>query len=219
MKDGVAGDILGRTKELLDSLGPTNGDQALSSADLSETDSSFAVERETSNQNKTEAFVALLQQAHERLPLSEDYLSELQSATITNPFDKAASFRHEQSWLRGGGLRGTSSVTYVPPSPELLSELMPAFMDMAHGLPRQIDPIVAASVASFGFVFLHPFMDGNGRLSRFFFHHDTLSVGSAGERLAASGFGSHETARGRLTEGASVFLGSSHKALENHLDR
>lgn len=183
IKDGIAGDILGRTKAFLNSLGPTNADRALSWAYLSETDSSFAIERETPNQNKTEAFVALLQQAHEKLPLSEDYLSDLQSATITNPFEKAASFRYEQNWLRGGGLRGASSVTYVPPSPELLSELMPAFMDMANGLPRQIDPVIAASVASFGFVFLHPFMDGNGRLSRFLFHHALCQSGRLDEGL------------------------------------
>lgn len=171
IRDGIASDILGRTKAFLDSLGPTNADRALSWAYLSETDSSFAIERETPNQNKTEAFVALLRQAHEKLPLTEEYLSDLQSATITNPFEKAACFRHEQNWLRGGGLRGASSVTYVPPSPRLLSELMPAFLGMVNVSHQQIDPIVAASVASFGFVFLHPFMDGNGRLSRFLFHH------------------------------------------------
>ena len=171
IKTGIGGDILGRTKAFLASLGPTNADRALSWAYLSETDSSFAIEREAPNQSKSESFVALLQQAHEKLPLTEDYLADLQSATITNPFGKAACFRHEQNWLRSGGLRGASSVTYVPPSPELLSELMPVFLEMANGLPQQIDPIVAASVASFGFVFLHPFMDGNGRLSRFLFHH------------------------------------------------
>jgi hypothetical protein len=74
-------------------------------------------------------------------------------------------------------------VTYVPPSPELLSELMPAFMGMANGLPRQIDPVIAASVASFGFVFLHPFMDGNGRLSRFLFHHALCQSGQLEEGL------------------------------------
>lgn len=36
---------------------------------------------------------------------------------------------------------------------------------------------VAAAVASFGFVFLHPFMDGNGRLSRFLFHHALCQSG------------------------------------------
>ena len=31
--------------------------------------------------------------------------------------------------------------------------------------------MVHAAVVSFGFVFIHPFMDGNGRLSRFLVHH------------------------------------------------
>jgi len=47
---------------------------------------------------------------------------------------------------------------------------MGELMAFANHAPRHIDPIVAASVASFGFVFIHPFMDGNGRLSRFLFH-------------------------------------------------
>ncbi|MBK5913883.1 Fic family protein [Rhodocyclus purpureus] len=177
IKHGIESDILGRTKAFLESLGAVNADRALSWAYLSETDSSFAIEREVPGQRKAEAFVALLQQAHEKTELTEDYLADLQSATISNPFERAASFRYEQNWLRGGALRGASSVTYVPPSPQLLSRLMPEFMAMANTLPRQTDPIVAAAVASFGFVFLHPFMDGNGRLSRFLFHHALCQSG------------------------------------------
>lgn len=43
-------------------------------------------------------------------------------------------------------------------------------MTFANRAPEQLDPLVAAGIASFGFVFLHPFMDGNGRLSRFLIH-------------------------------------------------
>ncbi|MGI4858788.1 MAG: Fic family protein [Janthinobacterium lividum] len=171
IRAGLNGDVLGKTHAFLASLGASNADRALSWAYLSETDSTFAIEREAPSANETEAFILLLQQAHEKIELTEDYLADLQSATITNPFDRAVSFRHEQNWLRRGALRGSSSVTYVPPPPALLADLMPAFMDMTNALARQIDPIIAASVAAFGFVFLHPFMDGNGRLSRFLFHH------------------------------------------------
>ena len=183
VKDGIASDILGRTKAFLASLGPINADRALSWAYLSETDSSFAIEREAPSQRKAETFVALLLQAHEKIELTEEYLADLQSATISNPYEKAACFRHEQNWLRWGGLRGAGSVTYVPPSPELLAKIMPAFMDMANALPRQTDPVVAASVASFGFVYLHPFMDGNGRLSRFLFHHALCQSGKLDQGL------------------------------------
>lgn len=183
VKDGIASDILGRTKAFLASLGPINADRALSWAYLSETDSSFAIEREAPSQSKAETFVALLLQAHEKIELTEEYLADLQSATISNPYEKAACFRHEQNWLRWGGLRGAGSVAYVPPTPELLAKIMPAFMDMANALPRQSDPVVAASVASFGFVYLHPFMDGNGRLSRFLFHHALCQSGKLDQGL------------------------------------
>jgi hypothetical protein len=33
------------------------------------------------------------------------------------------------------------------------------------------DPLLKAAVGGFGFVYLHPFMDGNGRLHRFLIHH------------------------------------------------
>jgi hypothetical protein len=47
---------------------------------------------------------------------------------------------------------------------------MEELMTFANRAPEQLDPLVAAGIASFGFVFLHPFMDGNGRLSRFLIH-------------------------------------------------
>lgn len=35
-------------------------------------------------------------------------------------------------------------------------------------LPDGVDPVVAAAVAAFGFVFIHPFDDGNDRISNSF---------------------------------------------------
>lgn len=177
IETAIQSDVLGRTKAFLESIGPANADRALNWAYLSETEYSFAIEHEAPSHNKAEAFVALLHQAHDPTPLTENYLCELQSATISNPFDRAASFRHEQNWLRRGGSRGAASVTYVPPSPELLRALIPAFLELANTAPKQIDPIVAAAISSFGFVYLHPFMDGNGRLSRFLFHHALCQSG------------------------------------------
>lgn len=182
--EGMQRDILGRTRDFLQAIGPVNADRALAWAYLSETEQSFAIERESPSGNKAEAFVALLRQAHERRDLSEDYLVDLQAASISNPFDRAVSFRGEQNWLRAGGLRGASSISFVPPTPSLCADLMPAFMAMANRLPATAcDPIAAAAVASFGFVFLHPFMDGNGRLSRFLFHHALCRSGRLAQGL------------------------------------
>ena len=172
----IESNILDRTKQFIDSLGAGMMDRALDWAYLHETDSSFAIEREAPSEDKARALVELLHQAHEPRPLSEDYLVELQNAVITSPYDKAAVFRSEQNWLAGPG-RGALAVTYVPPPPELAHELMAELIGMASTAPKVMDPIVAASIISFGFVFIHPFMDGNGRLSRFLFHHALCQSG------------------------------------------
>lgn len=178
----LASDILGRTEAFVDSLGPAMTDRALAWAYLHETQDSYAIENETPSEDKANAFIRLLHQAHEGRALTEDYLAELQSSTVSNPLDKAAQFRTEQNWLRGPG-RGASGVTYVPPPPDLAAALMDEWMAFANNAPRLIDPIVAASIASFGFVFIHPFMDGNGRLSRFLFHKALCTSGKLDKGL------------------------------------
>jgi Fic family protein len=54
---------------------------------------------------------------------------------------------------------------------------MNGLLEFANRAPKQVDPLIAAAIVSFGFVFIHPFMDGNGRLSRFLFHHALCQSG------------------------------------------
>lgn len=172
----IENNVLNQTKQFIDEIGAVNADRALAWAYLSETESSYAIEGESASSGKAERFMTLLKHAHARQNLTEEYLCNLQNQAVSNVYDQAASFRNEQNWLSRGG-RGALAVTYVPPSPELLHKLMPAFMEMANNAPTHTDPIVAASVTSFGFVYLHPFMDGNGRLSRFLFHQELCKSG------------------------------------------
>ncbi|WP_438826697.1 Fic family protein [Pseudomonas koreensis] len=144
-------------------------DRAINWAYLHETRDSFAIEKEEPSEEKSRRFVQLLRQAHQGRALSEEYLVELQNSTVSNPFDKATLFRHEQNHLHNG-LRGAAGVSYVPPVPDLCRELMEELMSFSNQSARHVDPLVAAAVVAFGFVFLHPFMDGNGRLSRFLIH-------------------------------------------------
>lgn len=168
--------MLNRVREYLSEIADVTADRALQWAYLSETESSYAIEGERADLSKSERFVNLLQHAHDSVELTEQYLCDLQNQVISNPYDMAFSYRTEQNWLSSGG-RGALGVSYVPPSPDCLDGLMRAFLDMANSLPKQIHPVIAASVTSFGFVFLHPFMDGNGRLSRFLFHQQLCSSG------------------------------------------
>lgn len=48
---------------------------------------------------------------------------------------------------------------------------MNGLMRLTNQRAADLDPLVHAAVVSFAFVFIHPFMDGNGRLSRYLIHH------------------------------------------------
>jgi Fic family protein len=163
-------DLLGQAREFAQSTSKEMLDRALNWAYLSETEGSFAIEGEVPTQSKAAAFADMLKHAHDPRTLSEEYLCDLQNLAIANPLDKAVQFRTEQNRLQRGG-RGAAGVTYVPPRPDLADALMGRLMQLANEAPTGIDPLVHAAVVSFGFVFIHPFMDGNGRPSRFLIHH------------------------------------------------
>lgn len=166
----VQKDVLGQAQAFAAEVGPALLERAMTWAYLSETEGSFAIEGEAPTHDKAALFSALLRRAHEQRPLTEDLLVALQNAAISNPFDKAAQFRTEQNRLQKD-VPGAAGVTYVPPAPELAVELMDGLMRLANQRPPTLDALVHAAVVSFAFVFIHPFMDGNGRLSRFLIHH------------------------------------------------
>lgn len=53
---------------------------------------------------------------------------------------------------------------HVPPSQQAVRDLMLAFFDL---LREDEDPAVRVVLGHFAFVYIHPYMDGNGRLGRF----------------------------------------------------
>lgn len=53
---------------------------------------------------------------------------------------------------------------HVPPRYEAVRELMPAFFDL---LQNEEEPAVRVVLGHFVFVYIHPYMDGNGRMGRF----------------------------------------------------
>ena len=151
-------------------------DRVMSWAYLSETRDSYAIENEVPSPDKEQAFLQAMAHLRDKTPLSEAYLVQLQNTVISNPVRAEVQFRTAQNWLQRGG-RGAAAVRYIPPAPDSMMVLMDGFMRMANA-QDDVPPLVKAALVSFGFVFIHPFMDGNGRLSRLLAHH-TLNVKGA----------------------------------------
>jgi len=53
-----------------------------------------------------------------------------------------------------------------------LEQLMKGLIDANEKLIKDdVDAVVVAAIIAFGFVFIHPFIDGNGRIHRYIIHH------------------------------------------------
>lgn len=173
-------DLLGQAAAFTTTLSPALLLRALDWAYMSETKSSFAIEQEKPGHAAAASFVHLLAEVYRDLPITEDYLVHVQNvAMLGDPLNRAFGFRAEQNRLRNAA-RGVLGVSYLPPPPELLGELVDEVMRIGNDHDSALDTLVRASIVKFGFVHAHPFMDGNGRVSRFLFH----KVSCADLRLA-----------------------------------
>jgi len=77
------------------------------------------------------------------------------TAGILKPSD-LAGYRNGQVYIRQS--------MHVPLNREAVRDAMPAFFDL---LSKETDPAVRVVLGHFIFVYIHPYMDGNGRIARF----------------------------------------------------
>jgi len=147
-------------------------DRAVQYLYLSETRGSFSIERETPSADKQARFVELLRHAGEVSTVDEDWLAGLQNVIVRDAYSREASYRSRQNWLEDA----TGRVTFFPPPPDELRRAMQGWEAFVNDTTRCPDLLVKAACAAFGLVYLHPFMDGNGRLHRFMIHHILASA-------------------------------------------
>ncbi len=136
-----------------------------------ETKSSFEIEKEYPDKRRTARFVELLRSAATSDAFSREELVQLQKEIVDERF-AMDDFRDFQNYV-GQTLSPTREIVFfVAPKPEDLPSMMEGWITCSKQMMQsEIDPVVIAAVVGFGFVFLHPFEDGNGRLHRYLIHH------------------------------------------------
>jgi Fic family protein len=161
----------GEIRRLIQQANPRLWERAVSYLYLKETKASFAIEREDVTPQRGERFVAQLARSGTGEPealLEERRLTALQNLIVDARY-AAAGFRRDQNYV-GQSLPGFhEKVHYVCPPPQLVRTLM-AGLRAFRRRSEQLPPPVRAAVISFGFVYVHPFTDGNGRLHRLLLH-------------------------------------------------
>ena len=145
--------------------------RALSYLYTKETKSSFEIEHIRPTSTRTERFVALLQLAEQEDFCRKPRLVELQNRIVDERF-RDADYRMTQNYVGQSVAWQREQIHFVAPKPDDLTGLMEGLMT-AHGRmdSGNVSPVIQAAAIAYGFVFLHPFEDGNGRIHRFLIHN------------------------------------------------
>lgn len=136
-----------------------------------ETKSSFAIEHITPNVSRTERFTSLLQIAEKADFVNKESLVDLQNR-IVDPRYADKDYRSNQNYVGETVAWQQEKIHFIPPQPEDVNDLMEGLI-LSHQRmdSSQVHPVVHAAAIAFGFVFMHPFGDGNGRIHRFLIHN------------------------------------------------
>ena len=138
---------------------------------LADSRASFAIEGERPARNRIERWALVIQQAG-RQPLSLSEIIEMHGKLIQDNRFVAKGLRSEGVFLGERNRDGEPVPEFIGARPQDLPSLMQGLLD-SHRIMSggSVDPVIHAALIAFGFVFMHPFEDGNGRLHRALVHH------------------------------------------------
>ncbi len=164
-------DLAGEVNRALTRYNPRSLERAAAWLYLKETQYSFDIEREKPSGNKTERFMQALREASDPQPVTQERLCLLQNIVVDARF-REGGYRNSQNYVGRELNNGLHRVDFLPPRPEDIPSLMKDWVAWTNHLAEEdgIAAPIAAALAAFSFVFLHPFMDGNGRIHRFLVH-------------------------------------------------
>lgn len=176
---GIAKKLTERARALVAAVDPAVLKLAVHYLFTKETKSSFAIEGEEPGKDRTERFVASLMRADKFDPTSKPSLVELQNSIVDARYAQK-DWRDIQVYIGETLPDYSQQIHFVCPKPGDVSSLMEGWMTMVGRLfppDSGVHPVCAAAAAGFGFVFVHPFIDGNGRIHRFLVHNVLSKTG------------------------------------------
>ena len=138
---------------------------------LKDSRSSFAIEGERPSQDRIRRWGQAIVEAGRR-PVDLEELLRLQAIVIGDARFVKLGLREE------GGFVGEHDRDTRMPIPDHISarpgdlrSLIDGMVAFDQGPAQALDPVIAATGLAFGFAYVHPFVDGNGRIHRYLIHH------------------------------------------------
>ncbi len=137
-----------------------------------ETRSSFEIERVKLSPQRVQRFVELLQFAAEEDFFNKDALINLQNHIVVDERFHNKDYRTNQNYVGENHALHGALIHFISPKPEDLPDLMQGLLEAHQRMEAgNVSPVVHAATIAYGFVFMHPFEDGNGRIHRFLIHN------------------------------------------------
>jgi len=138
---------------------------------LKDSKSSFAIEGERPPQDRIQRWGRAIGEAGRQL-LDCDELLRLQKIVIGDARFVKLGFREDGGFVGEHDRESRMPLPdHISASPEDLQSLIGGMIAFDRGAAQTLDPVVAAAILAFGFVYIHPFEDGNGRIHRYLIHH------------------------------------------------
>ncbi len=178
LREAVAKGLNARASEI---IGRTRKDVIARAAAfllLSDSKSSFAIEGERPSGIRAARWARAIGEAGVR-PITIDELERLQRVVIGDARFVKLGLRNEDGFV-GTHDRDTQEPVpdHISARPQDLRDLLDGIIEYdSRSLTGGTDPVSAAAAIAFGFVYVHPFVDGNGRLHRWLIHHVLATAG------------------------------------------
>ncbi|MCA9441843.1 MAG: Fic family protein [Candidatus Omnitrophica bacterium] len=144
---------------------------------LNDSRSSFEIEGENVSRDRIQRWSQVIGEAG-RQPLTLDELIRLQKIVIGDERFVRIGVREDGVFV---GEHDRADRTPIPDHigarPEDIIPLLDGLIAFDQNAAQELDPVVAAALIGFGFIYVHPFEDGNGRIHRYLFHHTLAQRG------------------------------------------
>lgn len=171
--DGFIGRKLSQVA--IDHIGKTHADllsRAAAFLLLKDSKASYTIEGEAPAHNRIERWGKIIGEAGQH-KLSIEELENLQKIVIADKRFIMPGCRTEGGFVGDHDrVTGMPMPVHISARPEDLQTLLSGLIETYQLICKSdYDPVLAAAIIAFGFVFIHPYEDGNGRIHRYLFHH------------------------------------------------
>ncbi len=171
IEEVLALNLAGRAASVLSTISSDHLSRAAAFLLLKDSRASFTIEGERPQEERIKRWGQAIAEAGVR-PLDQEELLRLQRVVLGEKSFVELGFRTD------GGFVGAHERQSRRPIPEHISaraedlpSLINGMLAFNAGRSKELDPVIATAILTFGFIYVHPFVDGNGRIHRYLMHH------------------------------------------------